>query len=483
MEKKKLILAGMVLKSGLDEPLRNQIISIRGNKIENISTIDKSFRRKNLANDTEVIDARRKIVIPGFINAHCHHTEVMQRSLRDRLPFELWRVERRGIEDCLKPGYDELLTANLLALLESLKHGTTSVLHHFSRRNSIDLDEIRACVDAASMVGIRTTIAPSLSDTGWRNIVTISEKPPTAQREIEALKDSLKLISSAPETIRGIVGPSSIHTCSDWLLGQCLSISDEMGTGIHTHFLETRLEASQRSDNGETPMQRAFRLGLLNPKVSFAHAVHLLDSELDMLARGKATVVHNPCSNMKLGSGFARVREMLDRGINVALGSDGGDTSDGYSIFDQMKMAAFMKRCLDHDFNNWISAKEVFIMATTGGAKCLNINAGKIGPGYLADICILKPGIRMWAGLNPVQTLVFAENGASVDTVLVNGEIILEKGKSALISESELKGKVKQLAEKVRIAEKEWIIQKSSKGVIEKYQSIEKEYRNSHKKI
>ena len=478
MNDQKIILAGTLLNPGSETLERNRLIRIRGDLIEGVEPIPGAFSPDDQSDGTAVIDAREKVVIPGFINAHCHHTEVLQRSLRDRLPFELWHFERRGVEDILDPGYEDLLAANHIALLESLKHGTTSVLHHLSRRRGIDLLEIRACIDAAQRMGIRTAVAPSATDGGWR-AVPAREASGAGPEEIAGLKRALDLIDQGPAHVTGVVAPTSLHTCSDSFLTECLAIAEDRGLAVHTHFMETRSEAKQRSADGETPVRRAARLGLLKPTVSLAHAVHLTDEELDLLGEKQSAVVHNPSSNAKLGSGFARVREMLDRGITVALGSDGGDSSDGYSMFDQMKMAAVMRRCSVTEFESWISAKEVFSMATTGGAEVLGIRAGRIAPGYLADICILKPGTRMWPATELVQSLVYSENGRSVDTVLVGGEVLLEGGRSPRIDESELARRAEQLAAKVEEAREKWADRKRAPEVLERARAAERDYRQA----
>jgi len=479
MSTEKLILAGTLLSPAPEPVLKDQSIKIRGDLIESVNPITSTSAPPNDSAELDVIDARDKVVMPGFINAHCHHTEVLQRSLRDRLPFELWHFERRGTEDILEPGYEDLRTANNIALLESLKHGTTSVLHHLSRRRFLDLNEIRACIDSAAQIGVRTAIAPSVADVGWHRVARARSEPVIAEKEIASLTEALGLIGNGPKHVSAVVAPTSLHTCSDDFLGRCLVLAKELAIGVHTHFLETRLEAMQRSPNGETPVERALRIGLLEPDVSLAHAVHLSDDELDILAERKAGVVHNPSSNAKLGSGFARVREMLDRGISVALGSDGGDTSDGYSMFDQMKMAAVMRRCSVPDFESWISASEAFSMATVGGSKTLGIRAGRIAPGHLADICILRPTTRMWPATDLVQNLVYSENGRSVDTVLVGGEVVLEDGKSVRIDESELAAQARELAQKVEAAKAKWSSQKGSPELIERYRDAERDYREA----
>lgn len=478
MSDRKIILAGTLLDPESEQTVTDRLIRIRGEFIESVEPVPDMFSPEKESGEVDIIDARDKVVIPGFVNAHTHHTEILQRSLRDRLPFELWHFERRGTEDILDPGYDDLLAANHIALLESLKHGTTSVLHHLSRRRAIDLTEVQACIDAGRQIGMRTAVAPSATDGGW-SPAPRREASSTGPEEIARLKRALDLIEQGPGRVTGVVAPTSLHTCSDSFLTECLAIAEDRGLPVHTHFMETRHESKQRSADGETPVRRAARLGLLKPSVSLAHAVHLTDAELDLLGEKQPAVVHNPSSNAKLGSGLARVREMLDRGIAVALGSDGGDSSDGYSMFDQMKMAAVMRRCSVTEFESWITAKEAFAMATTGGAKVLGIRAGRIAPGYLADICILKPGTRMWPAIELVQNLVYSENGRSVDTVLVSGEVLLEGGRSLRIDESKLARQARNLAAKVQEAREKWAARKRTPEVIERRRNAERDYREA----
>lgn len=477
MNDDKVILAGTLVSAAFEPVLKDRLIRIRGEVIESVEPLPAA--PEETSGGALVIDARDKVIIPGLVNAHCHHTEALQRSLRDRVPFELWLPDRRGIEDILDFGYDDLLAANHIALLENLKHGTTTVLHHLSRRRAVDIEEIGACIDAAQRIGIRTFIAPSVADAGWHRVVPGHEASTAALEELDRLDQALDLIARGPATVKGVVAPSSPHTCTDDFLSRCLAMAGERGLLVHTHFLETRVEAMQRTDAGETTVERTSRLGLLKPGTSLAHAVHLTDVELDVLKERQPAVVHNPCSNAKLGSGLARIREMLDRGITVALGSDGGDTSDGYSLFDQMKMAAVMRRCSEPDFDSWITATESLAMATTGGARALGLRAGRIAPGHLADICILKPGTRMWPAADLVQALVYSENGSSVDTMLVGGDVVLENGVSARIDEAALGRQAGELAERVERARIERGARKLTPEIAQRLQAAEHEYREA----
>ncbi len=477
MNDHKIILAGTLLVAATEPVLKDRLIRIRGDLIESVEPVPATPPENS--GEALVIDARDKVVIPGLVNTHCHHTEALQRSLRDHVPFELWLPERRGIEDILDPGYDELLAANHIALLENLKHGTTTVLHHLSRRGAIDLEEIRACIDAAERIGVRTFIAPSIADAGWHRVVPERKTSAEALEELRRLEQALDFVASGPKTVNGVVAPSSPHTCTDDFLSRCLTMAEDRELLMHTHFLETRVEATQRTAGGEPTVERASRLGLLRPETSLAHAVHLTDRELDLLKDKQPAVVHNPCSNAKLGSGIARIREMLDRGITVALGSDGGDTSDGYSIFDQMKMAALMRRPSEPDFNTWITATESLAMATTGGAKALGLRTGRIAPGHLADICILKPGTRMWPAADLAQALVYSENGSSVDTMLVGGDVVLENGESPRIDEAALGRQAGELADRVERARSERAAHRLTPDVAERLRAAEREYREA----
>ena len=238
MSTNKIILAGTLLGAATEPVLKDRLIRLRGELIESVEPVPAT--PPETSPETPVIDARDKVVMPGLVNAHCHHTEVLQRSLRDRVPFELWLPERRGIEDILDPGYDDLLAANHIALLENLKHGTTTVLHHLSRRGAIDLQEIRACIDAAARIGIRTFIAPSVADVGWRRVVPAQEASAAAREELRRLGEALDLVADGPATVKGTVAPSSPHTCTDDFLSRCLAMARERDLLMHTHFLETR---------------------------------------------------------------------------------------------------------------------------------------------------------------------------------------------------------------------------------------------------
>jgi cytosine/adenosine deaminase-related metal-dependent hydrolase len=173
---------------------------------------------------------------------------------------------------------------------------------------------------------------------------------------------------------------------------------------------------------------------------------------MDLIASSGASVIHNPASNLKLGSGIAPVIELKKRGVNVALGTDGGDTSDSYSIFEQMRLAAFLSRLTTENSDRWVTALDALRMGTINGAEAIPAWRGKIGKiktGYRADLVILNPHIRLYPLNDVIHQLVYCEGGHSVDTVLVDGKVVVRNGRLTCVDEETLIKKIAPISEKM----------------------------------
>ena len=173
------------------------------------------------------------------------------------------------------------------------------------------------------------------------------------------------------------------------------------------------------------------RLGLLSPRLSCAHTIWIETADIERLARHGVTVVHNPESNLKLGTGIAPIAQMLAAGVNVALGTDGMVTNDNLAMHEAMRLAAFLGRTTEPDRQRWITARQALAMATAGGAQAVRMagSIGRIAPGYRADLVLYDLEVPVWTPLNdPVRQMVFAETGSSVDTVIVDGRVLVEGG-------------------------------------------------------
>ncbi|MGH7832397.1 MAG: amidohydrolase family protein [Candidatus Binatia bacterium] len=408
---------------------------------------------------TRRIDCSQMIVMPGLVNTHSHLTEILQRSLRDNVRMEIWRGYRAQTEDRAHLTPEEIGTAAELACAEMLKNGVTAVVDHFSTRPGLSVAKMEAIISAFEKTGIRGMLAASLRDQDFMRLATRPKNRRTAVENAspEPWKEEVLTVLNRLRASRArsglMLGPSSPMNCSDSLLREVIQVAEQFDLGVHTHLLETRLQSwAARKLHKNSLCAHLAELGFLSSRLSAAHGVWLDDREMDLLASAGASVVHNPASNLKLGSGIAQVAKLTKRGVNVALGTDGGDTSDTYSIFEQMKLAAFLSRVVADDAADWITALDALRMGTVNGAAAVPAwrnKIGKIKPGYRADLVLLKPGLRLRPLNDIVHQLVFCEAGQSVDTVFVDGKMVLESGRLIGVDEDSLARRVDPIGKKM----------------------------------
>jgi guanine deaminase len=234
-----------------------------------------------------------------------------------------------------------------------------------------------------------------------------------------------------------------------------LRLIHQYGVSFHTHLVETKIQAIHASQRwGKTVVGHLDEMGFLGPHFIGAHSVWLTDEDIRRLADTGSLIAHNPASNLKLGSGISPIREMLDRGITVGLGTDGSMSSDNQNLFEAMRLAALVSKVrMPHHPDRWVGAVDVWKMVTSGSAKVLGMvsDIGSIAPGRKADLILLQADSVFLRPLNHVvNALVYAETGADVTTVLVDGRVILEKGRLLTLDESRLRNKAQEAAERVR---------------------------------
>jgi guanine deaminase len=415
-------------------------------------------RRVDAPLEARRIDCSGMIAMPGLVNAHSHLTEILQRSFRDNLPMEIWRGERARTEERARLGPEEISAAAELACAEMLKSGVTAVVDHFSTRPGLSVPKMEAILSAFERTGIRGVLVPSVRDRDFVRMASLPANRRKERTEPEPWREEVQEIIGRLRRGRSLsglmLGPSSPLNCSDGLLREVAAMAQRLDLGIHTHLLETRLQswAAARLYPG-TLCGHLAKLGFLSSRLSAAHGVWLTDREIDLLAASGASVVHNPASNLKLGSGIAPVAKLRNRGVNVALGTDGGDTSDTYSIFEQMKLAACLSRVAGTNPDDWVTAEDALAMGTVNGAEAIPAWRGKIGrikSGYRADLVLLKPGLRLRPLTDPVRQLVFSAGGGdAVHTVLVDGKIVLEAGRLTGVDENALSRRIEPLGKKM----------------------------------
>jgi 5-methylthioadenosine/S-adenosylhomocysteine deaminase len=416
-------------------------ILVEGNKIWKIGKFSPAW----LDNPPclEVIDATGKAVIPGLINAHTHLYQNLLKGRQDDLPLVDWCNQVtfplcQLITQEQKEKGDEQLGYywGLLSSLEMLKNGTTTCINL-----DMTLDTVfQSWVEA----GIRGVGAITCADLWIPD--TLKEPLPRLQEKILGFVERWHTPKDEEKHIYVMLGPSAPFICSEKLLLWIREQATKRGLNIHIHVAETLYEVDlMQKERGYRPLKYLDEIGFLGPDVSAAHCIHLDAEELELIKKRQVVPVHNPKSNMKLASGIAPIAEMVAMGIDVALGNDGSASNDNQDMFEEMRAAALLQKVARGDAAV-ISAKDVLRMATEGGALACGIEAGVLDEGKLADLVIVdlnQPHLFPLGNL--INTLVYCARGSDVETVIVNGRIVVRNRKVTTLSEEEVLQEAKQV--------------------------------------
>lgn len=400
-----------------------------------------------------VIDGRRRVVLPGLVNAHTHTYATLFKGSYELMPLDLWLVAMRAPTRALSE--EQLYLSSMIAAVEMLKTGTTTSLDHYFGNPALPGAGIGSAVRAASDAGLRSAIAFVLMDMSWEETLPLDHNDLqqaraavhdiTSRETAQGMEAAVAFIEMHHQRLPRItcmIGPSAAHRCTDGLLRACRALADERGVGIHMHVAEAKSHGLQSHEVfGESLISRLDRLEVLRDDLSMAHCVWLNDDELDRIAHRGATVVHNPASNMKLGSGLARVPEMLRRGVNVAVATDGPCSSDNFNMFEALRLAGLLHTSNQVDYEAWLPARRLVRMATIDGARAAGLSdqVGSLEIGKTADLVILQRDSVHWASRNdPYVQLVYCENGSSIETVFVDGVARVEDGRVVGVDEERL---------------------------------------------
>jgi len=420
--------------------------------------------------DAREIDASARIVLPGLGNSHTHAASHLVRgragswTLEDLLTHTAPNYAGRGPEE-------EYLSAAIGAI-EMLKTGCTAAYDLFMALPAVTDETFEAVARAYSDVGLRVVLAPAVADiVFYETVPGLSELlPPDLRRVVEAIepaptKGLLDLTErlirrwhgSSEGRLQIAASPTIPNQATDEFLDGCVRLAREHGVGIHTHLAESKVQVieSQRR-HGRTIVARLAEHGVLGPGFVGAHAVWLGNDDIGMLADAGAAVAHNPGSNLRLGCGIAPVREMLDRGVSVGLGTDGSICADNQNLFEALRIASVVSTIrFPHDTERWLDAATTWTLATAGSARVLGLagDIGAIAPGRKADLVLLRAdSVFLQPMVDPLTALVYAETGAAVDTVLVDGRVVLEKGRVTTVDEERIFARAQAAAERQRAA-------------------------------
>jgi len=372
-----------------------------------------------------------RLLLPGFVNAHTHSTQVWQRGLIPQLPLELWLADLidSGTNDLEQVYWGAVSTA-----VDTVLSGGTCVIDHAYLVRDRELETIAALVKGYKAVGIRAVIAPLIQDLQLSSGLPMgSASSPSSTQEILAMMDAIVQQFHQPE--QGIyigVGPTGFHRCSDALLQGCAELSDRYNLCRHMHLLETRSQKLLAQERyGITAVEQLRNLGILNDRTTLAHSVWITDQDIEILAQTGSTVVHNPVSNLRLGSGIAPILKCLKAGVNVAMGCDGAASNDAQDLLEAIKLGTILHNLVDPDYRSWLTPRSTVTMAALGGAKGIGLAAqtGTIEVGKAADLVLYDLSHpSLLPRTDPLQLLILGRPTNVVHSVWINGKPIVEAG-------------------------------------------------------
>ncbi|WP_338825403.1 5-methylthioadenosine/S-adenosylhomocysteine deaminase [Moorella humiferrea] len=377
-----------------------------------------------------VIKADDKVALPGLVNAHTHAAMALLRSYADDLPLKEW-LEKKIWPREARLTREDIYWGTKLALLEMIRSGTTTFADMYFNMDAV--------AEAVVEAGLRACLSQGLiglqDGDGGRLATGVS-----LVKEWQGAGDG---------RITTMLGPHAPYTCPPEYLTKVAATAAGLGVGLHIHLAETKGEVADiQSRYGATPIALANRLGLFELPVLAAHCVHLTPEDISILAEKKVGVAHCPESNLKLASGVAPVKAMLSAGVNVAIGTDGAASNNNLDMVGEMRTCALLAKGISGD-PTAVPAHQALVMATLNGARALGLDKeiGTLEAGKKADLILVKKHRpHMMPSHNVEADIVYAANGNDVDTVIVNGEILMSGGEVKTLDVEEIYAEVKKRA-------------------------------------
>ena len=402
-----------------------------------------------------VIDTTDMLLMPGMVNAHIHTEQNSFRGRYPGLPLEILMLYAYPLTGAAPVGPEAIYLRTLLAGIESLKSGVTSILDDVMEVPTQGLEQLGSVFRAYGDIGMRANVSghvinrpffetiPYLEDSLPERLKRkfLAVPPLTLAEYMDFCREAVaQFHDTAGGRLRYVVAPSGPQRCTEELLGTVAQFSRSSGVAFHIHILETRVQRVTGSRlYGKSLIALMADLDALHEKTSIAHAIWIDEGDIELIASRGASVAHNPVCNLRIGSGVAPLRSLLSAGVNVALGTDGISSNDSCRLFDVMKVAGLVHTLATDDYDEWPTAPEILWAATRGGARALGLDdeIGSIEPGKKADIVALDLLSSAFVPVNDLPNqLVYAENGSSVRLVMVDGEIVVEDGACTKVDEA-----------------------------------------------
>ncbi len=390
---------------------------------------------------TQVIDCKGKILIPGLINAHTHAPMTLLRGLADDLRLDVWLmgymmpVEREFVS------HDFVHLGTSLACAEMIRSGVTSFADMYYFEEDV--------AKAATAAGMRAVCGQTVMKYPAPDAQSFEDSLALAREFIVNWKDHPLIVPA--------VSPHAPYTCTAEILRSCAELAAEFDVPLHTHISETALEVeNMRNEQGMPVVPYVKKQGLFDAKVLAAHCVHIDEGEMRTLLHYNAGVAHNPSSNMKLASGAAPVKKMLDVGLHVGIGTDGPASNNDLDMFEEIRLAAFLAKGFSGD-PTALPARTVLTMATRMGAEAMHIGhlTGSLEVGKRADLVVvdintLHNSPRFDRDPNGIYAqLIYATKSTDVSDVMIDGKMVMRDRQVLTLDEKAMLDGAAEYAKKI----------------------------------
>ncbi len=357
----------------------------------------------------EIVDAKNQLVMPGLINMHTHAYMSCLKNYADDVPFNEWLFNRiMPVEDRLSP--EAAYWSSLLACVEMIKTGTTCFV-------DMHMFQSQSC-KAATQAGMRAFIG--------RGLVGEDLYEDGKSRFVEALTEKNECNN---DLIKFVLSPHAIYSCSEKLLRQINEEAHKLGILKQIHLSESVFEVETAIKKyGKSPVEFLSDIGFLDSNTILAHCVKLSDKDIELIRNNNSSVVTNPASNAKLGNGVAPIVDLIDRGINVCLGTDSVASNNTLNMFREMELLSLLHKAV-HNNSTTLSSSTVLRTATVNSAKALGLNRkiGSIIEGAYADLVFVDlTSPSLFPNNNIVSSLCYSANGTEVSSVMINGKFVMK---------------------------------------------------------
>lgn len=420
------------------EIFKNGSVLIEDDKIKAVGKVEPSLVNA----DAEIYDVQGKIILPGLVNTHVHLSQQLGRGVADDVVLLTWLRERVWPYES-SFNYEDSLISSTACCVELIKTGVTTFLEAGGQY-------VDAMAEAVEKCGLRACLSKSTMDEG-EGLPKAWQK--TAQEELDFQEELFKKYNdTADGRIKIWFGLRTIFNNSDELIKGTKTLADKYNTGIHMHVLEVKEEMDYtRATRGETTVEHMNRLGALGPNLVAAHTVWLTEREIDLFRLYDVKVSHNPGAAMKVVLGFAKIPEMLEKGIAVSIGTDGAPSNNRMDMMRDMYLTSLIHK--GRTLNpKTVSAEQVLEMATINGARCalMEKEIGSLEVGKKADLIILNPDtIHSLPVIDPVANIVYAMSSENVESNMCNGKWLMKNREILFLDEKDLLEKVKIQNKKV----------------------------------